>query len=673
MDEAEAGGTAWPGTTGAEGVVPSFYLRNGREWARARDAVVVSRGGLEARSYPEGMVLPVRRRREGDVFPPNGVLLGGACDAGGTFVGGHVCDPGAWNGLNCTYTYTVDPSQVRWSDECVIFGGVIYNHFGHTLVDSTSRFWYLDPETVAGRRIAFVVAPVERFRSHTPGAFWTLLAAQGFSRDDVLIVQEPTRFSEVVVPDESFSLRSGGDPAGMVAFRRMRDSVSAGDAKKVFLSRGEFWRQDCVNEAFLERFYTERGFTVVHPEKLGFEEQVSIMAGAEQIATTLGTMSHLAVLFSQDDAQVTIFPRSTTVVKQQLVLDVLCEKSPVYVDAIRSVLPTHNNSFAFLFGPTRYMRAYLDDAGMAYDAEELSSKNLSDSDIVTFLRQYDHAATVNEDLAQNELRDFDIVDVCVALHEGLNDEPASRSDYPHASAPKKRSVALRRCSWGEGRLGLVLAEPSITEDVEVEVAAVAGTGGERPISQSVRIVKEGVAEVSLDIEGFFQELCGDGMPATRWNLCVKMRGASIPISVAPASREFIRFFSFFLYREGRLLAPHTDAAGRLCLWYLDELRNDFSKDFFGTRQGRPLVNALLYRMLQEGEYDRIPLLYEDFVQGKVRCTPWDDETITYRGETYIVGYTAYLEACRGRRVRRRWRKPSWLSWLHRPRWMRRRG
>lgn len=644
----------------ASGIVPPFYVRNGRDWAEAQSGVLISDEPLSAEVCPDGLILPLRRRDEATMNRGNGVFEGGACNAEGHFVGGHARSGEAWENLNCMQAYEVDPANIRNSDEKVIYCGVMYKHFGHMLVDSITRYWYLSPETMAGRKLAFTFAPT--FGPSFPKAWKVLLSHLGASPDDVIFVEEPTRFAEVVVPQESFAILVGGNLATGDVFRATRDGVVPGSFDKVFLSRGKFNRHDCINESFLEDFYVRRGYQVVYPERLPFEEQVSILAGASEIASTVGTMSHLASFFARDDAKITFFTRAGDVVVEQLVVDALCGRRPNYVDAVRSPLPTKNNSYAYLFGPTRFFRAYLDDEGIPYDESELASDKLSDQDIVAFLRRYDEAAQKDENEVQKWLRGLDMADLLSALHEGLCDVDSPREDYLKASAiqvekdrkfqEEQSRVEVLSCSYGDDLLVLRLRGPRVIKDEPFKIVMVNQAARERrEIPQQLDFEDDGtVARVKLDVPSFFEDLRSASSACERWDLFAEAPGLSVHLKTQEGTTPFINFMSFFLQAEGKTLAPHVCGPGFLSLWYLGERRNDFSQDFFDTNEGKPLMSVLLRRIIKEEDYEVIPLLHEDFVSGrvparKIPCAPWGDKSVVYRGRIYRVGYFAYLQAC----------------------------
>ena len=192
------------------GIAPPFYLRNGQEWADRREHIVVSDAPLSAPVYEKGVILPLRPRT--DVATTNLAFAGGACDASGAFVGGHARSRDPNFNMGCSCAYDFDEQAVRDSEERVVFGGVLYNHFGHQLVDTVSRLWYVAEHGLEGRKLAFVMGLTGAGKTVSK-MYKVMLSALGVSPGEVLIVEEPTRFAEVVVPDEALCILDGANAA----------------------------------------------------------------------------------------------------------------------------------------------------------------------------------------------------------------------------------------------------------------------------------------------------------------------------------------------------------------------------------------------------------------------------------------------------------------------------
>ena len=264
----------------------------------------------------------------------NGLLEGGVCDKEGAFVAGQFRNAdGTDFNRSCVRGYAPDSAAVEKRDEEVVFGGVLMSHWGHMLVDGTTRLWYAAQHNTDNRKIVFVMFPGQKF------PYTEFLALAGVDSDSYEVITVPTQFKSVIVPDESFFSGSGNYTDRWIEFfNAMRDNVEPATHEKVYLSRTAFKIQNVLGEKYFENYFAKRGYHVVYPEKLSITEQVALMAGAKSVATTMGTISHLA-LFANEGTEFIILNRSMDIVKIQLAMNQARGIDCILVDAYRNFLP----------------------------------------------------------------------------------------------------------------------------------------------------------------------------------------------------------------------------------------------------------------------------------------------------------------------------------------------
>ncbi|HJK01567.1 MAG TPA: glycosyltransferase family 61 protein, partial [Methanocorpusculum sp.] len=335
-------------------------------------------------SYSNAVVLPIQRNWE--FKTPDGVYQGGVCSSDFEFIAGHVRQFGAeHSNWNCDEAYTVPHKDVVYRDEKVVFGGCLIDHFGHALLEGTSRLWYLldAPEDV---KIVFL-----RYQQKTQTPFDALkfVELMGVDMSRVEVITEPTQFKEIIVPDETIFALNAYRPEHIRVFDAMRAHVPAhSDTTKVYLSRRKFSYRTSLNEEYYEEFFSRRGFTVIYPETLPIEEQIAYIAGADEIVTMMGSMAHL-LLFAKPDVKATILNRSGQCLVPQIIVDQARGIEPYYVDAYINPLPVPHVTGPFLFGPNRFFQAYLDERGIDYDLDELQiDKNMLCSFSVSFIEEW---------------------------------------------------------------------------------------------------------------------------------------------------------------------------------------------------------------------------------------------------------------------------------------------
>lgn len=270
--------------------------------------------------------------------------------------------------LSCTKAYSI-PESVQNRHETVVFGGILYGHFGHVITDTLCRLWWYTDHPDTSYKLVFLEAPVQ-------GGFkyYDVLDAIGIKKEQMEIITEPTRFDKIIVPQETLNMVSSYRPGVEKIYDYIRSRVVPAGYKKVYLSRTAITDGGIfVNEEYFENFYRCRGYEIVHPEKLPFEEQVSILSGAEEVVVTYGTLVHL-VTFCRPSTHIIILNRCDDVFFHLFPL-LQSRKSEYYlIDAFFGFLPTTQPPVYFV-GPTIYWRKYLDKQKISYKEEDVSIEN----------------------------------------------------------------------------------------------------------------------------------------------------------------------------------------------------------------------------------------------------------------------------------------------------------
>ncbi|MCB7137652.1 glycosyltransferase family 61 protein [Cellulosimicrobium marinum] len=281
----------------------SLYVEHHEHW---QDVVTTDRtlpGPLRVRTVEGATVLPLRPSTDG-----RHRWEGGVVDAHGEFVAGHRTGyRHATSRNNVVGAYPV-PADVVHRPEVVIWGGGRdARHFGHFLTENLTRLWFWVENRGLGLRVAFVNNGLGHDHPNVE-----LFHRLGLRREDLLFVEEPTRFDAVVVPDQALYL-SGEMHLGhsRSTYDALRASVPPAGVDKVYLTRRHLTPKACVrdvNEEMLEDFFAAQGYEVVAPETLPLGEQIALMAGAREVACTLGTLSH-QVLFCPDGVRLSVVLR----------------------------------------------------------------------------------------------------------------------------------------------------------------------------------------------------------------------------------------------------------------------------------------------------------------------------------------------------------------------------
>lgn len=400
----------------------------------------------QTHTYDHAIVLPLQRNPE--LQSADGIYRGGVCSADFTFIAGRQRrTDGQHVNWNCDTAYEVPAENIVHRDEDVIFGGCLINHFGHALLDGTARLWYLT-EAPADLRIVFLRYPRE---TRAPFDALKFVELMGIDMSRVEVIDQPTQFRSVIVPDEAIYPSQAYRPEYIRTFDRIREHIEAKNDSKVYMSRTHFNFRSSLNEEYYEQFFARRGFTVIHPEELSIEEQIAYVAGADEIVTTMGSMAHL-FLFAKPTATTTILNRSTQCLTAQIVINQARGITSYFVDAYCNPLPVPHVFGPFLFGPNRFFQAYLDERGIAYEPREL---HMDDAELIDYTRIFmeEWAKLYCTSNKREHLEAFKTIDVAFyaadyaagvagLLHMDAKDPDAILPAYPLCRQLKSRQDKL---------------------------------------------------------------------------------------------------------------------------------------------------------------------------------------------------------------------------------------
>ncbi|TPQ52644.1 hypothetical protein C2U72_02175 [Prosthecomicrobium hirschii] len=185
-----------------------------------------------------------------------------------------------------------------------LFAGILFNHYGHFLLEGLTRLWAL--------RAAAPDRPILWLRHYDrPMRTWhgQIFALFGIDPARFQFVEGPTRIDSLEVPEPGWMSPTRYEPDYFDAIR-LRRGTPATAGRKVWLSRSRLAANQgrIVGEADLEAVLQHHGWDIVHPETLSVAEQIDRLDGAEHIAGFEGSAFH-TLLFMDVPGRVEIFAR----------------------------------------------------------------------------------------------------------------------------------------------------------------------------------------------------------------------------------------------------------------------------------------------------------------------------------------------------------------------------
>ena len=262
-----------------------------------------------------------------------------------------------------------------------VFAGYMRKIWGHFIMNTTARLWYLLHGAPADAKIVFAVTPEENTGFWLRGNYAELLDMLGIA-DRIVIISEPTAFESLTVPALGFNLQTSVSPEWVDVFRKVRaealsrTSPDVGSPKKIFFSRSA-WKEHLpkdIGAELADNYFMRNGYTIVRPEQISLSAMIRMLDSAEAIAFPDGSIAH-NILFARPGTPTVIVEKLPTTKIFQEGANIASEISPVYIEGSLAVRPVEEGSGPYLYHYTDFWREYTADyGGVDPDAKYLSDR-----------------------------------------------------------------------------------------------------------------------------------------------------------------------------------------------------------------------------------------------------------------------------------------------------------
>jgi hypothetical protein len=187
-----------------------------------------------------------------------------------------------------------------------VYLGILRGHFGHFLLESISRMWYMLKADRDTKIIVHGSGVDDRLPSYVKYIFQLL----DIDLDRVVAATHTMRIEHLFFPQSEFEIRWRANASYANLFRELYNRNKRlfpirSTPKRVYLTRRQLklktardHRKAVANEAQVEALFAARGFEIIAPEKIPFHEQIAIAGGANQLAGLKGSALHMS-LFNQ--------------------------------------------------------------------------------------------------------------------------------------------------------------------------------------------------------------------------------------------------------------------------------------------------------------------------------------------------------------------------------------
>lgn len=185
-------------------------------------------------------------------------------------------------------------------DGAYIYGGPMYDHFGHFMAEMVHR---IVPSRLMFGAVPCIFATLGRHHVLTsfeslPDYARDVLQLLGISADDFRLVVENTVVEQLFVSEQGSELGVGPKPGyldDLLEYTTPRlDALHGGDARprKVYVSRAGMPGGKFLGERYLEAQLASEGFSIMQPETLPITVQMDIYRKAEVLVFAEGSACH---------------------------------------------------------------------------------------------------------------------------------------------------------------------------------------------------------------------------------------------------------------------------------------------------------------------------------------------------------------------------------------------
>lgn len=327
-------------------------------------------------------ILPLRR---------DSALLfgrGGVVDCDGNYVALSCIE----NRVQFAYPF----ENAEYQDKKVVYCGYLVNHWGHFLVEAVTRLWYfLENDETVDKYVFFVDENEQRIVKGNYLEFFQLLKLW----DIIEIINKPTTYREVIVPELGLKCRSQYSPKLVKVFDAVAENVvpdpSWDTPEKIYYSRSQLAKGQPFEFGFamLDEFFEKNGYRILYPEKVPLSRMIHYVRNADVVASLSGSLPH-NLLFGNNGQKLEIVERLVISDDNQTDVNRMRELQVTYIDAN---IPLFMIDFVgpFIMGWTEQLQRFAADRGYAApDGKYMTQKHYKEC-FVKYMKAYEDLYNYN--------------------------------------------------------------------------------------------------------------------------------------------------------------------------------------------------------------------------------------------------------------------------------------
>ena len=251
--------------------------------------------------------------------------------------------------------------DIDYINEEVVYLNYFYKHWGHFIIDIVSRMWYLLNRE---NKYKVVLTTYLNQDEKIDGQFLDFFTLFGIPKENIIIVNKPTRFKKVIIPETSIYPGKYYTKEYKLIFDNVlkHTNLKAQVPSKIYLSRSNFSKANIKEkgEKEIEQFFNDNGYISIIPERLTLEEQIQYYYLSDEMVCLSGTLPHNLV-FSKDNKKILILNKTYKLNKHQELINQMKSADVTYIDVHSSLFPIAYGKGPFLLKINNNLKKFAKD------------------------------------------------------------------------------------------------------------------------------------------------------------------------------------------------------------------------------------------------------------------------------------------------------------------------
>lgn len=215
---------------------------------------------LNIKIINNGIIIPAIEVKLSDNF----IYKGGVLDEKGNFINeSSTYRDRETKSLRSSYKISLNTEYVN---ETVIYCGLLYEFYGHVLLETMSRLWYYIKYKYKNYRVIFNYVP------RAEGQFKEFFELLEIPYDEDTFIKKPKKYKKIIIPEQASIYAKNWHKYYRIPFDYMARNIKESDHKKVYFTRTKLTnRNPVMGEKLIENIFRKNGYKIFSPERLSLK------------------------------------------------------------------------------------------------------------------------------------------------------------------------------------------------------------------------------------------------------------------------------------------------------------------------------------------------------------------------------------------------------------------